>query len=162
MSAVSVFDLEEKSSTTYGSNGISTTDNKKDVSGEIVSRVTGGSITSGAYENAYNNCLYQGSITILGDPFYTFDNFLQPCSYPIYLNIEVPVSEYELRNKVENNIYFNKVNNNVRKHYLSGYYVIKAITHNITDGNFTTTLDIMSYPGIANDINIVKDNKVKS
>lgn len=156
MSAVSVFNLETGSSTTYGSNGASTVDNEKVDNGKIVSRVTGGAITSDAYENAYNNCLYQGSITILGDPFYTFDNFLQPCSYPIYLNIEVPVSEYELRNKKENDIYFNKVNNNVRKHYLSGYYVVKAITHNITDGNFTTTLDIMSYPGIANDINIVQ------
>lgn len=156
MSAVSVFNLETGSSTTYGNNGASTVDNEKVDNGKIVSRVTGGAITSDAYENAYNNCLYQGSITILGDPFYTFDNFLQPCSYPIYLNIEVPVSEYELRNKKENDIYFNKVNNNVRKHYLSGYYVVKAITHNITDGNFTTTLDIMSYPGIANDINVVQ------
>jgi hypothetical protein len=68
----------------------------------------------------------------------------------------VPVSEYELRKKKDNDIYFNKVNNNIRKHYLSGYYVVKSITHNITDGNFTTTLEIMSYPGIANDINVVK------
>lgn len=160
MSAVSVFNLEDSSSTTVSSNtentgGIIASSNLKDTSGITVNRVTGGAITNDAYENAYNNCLYQGSITILGDPFYTFDNFLQPCSYPIYLNIEVPVSEYELRNKVENNIYFNKVNNNVRKHYLSGYYVVKSITHNITDGNFTTTLEIMSYPGIANDINVV-------
>lgn len=161
MSAVNVFNLDENKNINYLKNGKKGDSNSSVGSaGKIVNRVTGNEV-SDAYETAYMNCLYQGNITILGDPFYTFDSFLQPCSYPIYLNIEVPVSEYELRKKERNNIYFNEVENNVRKHYLSGYYVVKSITHNITGNNFTTTLEIMSYPGIENDLNI-KIDKVKS
>ncbi|MCR5608041.1 MAG: hypothetical protein K6G26_03175, partial [Lachnospiraceae bacterium] len=42
---------------------------------------------------SYSQCLYQGKITILGDPFYNFDKWIIPYTYPIYLNFRLPYSE---------------------------------------------------------------------
>lgn len=47
-----------------------------------------------AYDNAFASCMYTGEMTILGDPYWTFDGLLQPCTMPIKLNVLIPQSEF--------------------------------------------------------------------
>lgn len=129
------------------------------------------SITSGKnYEVALASCMYKGSIQIMGDPFYLFFGAnMQPCTYPIYLRVLVPKSEFERRAYDTNGEDYNAIKNqkdtfgergtfgNQQLHEMSGYYVINKITHNISASGFTTTLEVMSYPGIVNDV-VDKDN----
>ena len=46
------------------------------------------------YSQAFASCMYNGSMTILGDPFWSFDGLIQPCTYPIKLNVIMPQSEF--------------------------------------------------------------------
>lgn len=124
------------------------------------------SITSGKnYEVALASCMYKGSIQIMGDPFYLFFGAnMQPCTYPIYLRVLVPKSEFERRAYDINGEDYNAITEqkdifgergtfgNQQLHEMSGYYVINKITHNISTSGFTTTLEVMSYPGIVNDV----------
>lgn len=92
---------------------------------------------------AYSQALYKGSITIMGDPFYCFDKFVQPFTYPIYLDFRLPVSQSWASAKNSNVGY---------SHFMSGFYVVTKITHDINDSGFRTILDVMSYPNITNDV----------
>ena len=93
---------------------------------------------------AYSQALYKGSITIMGDPFYCFDKFVQPYTYPIYLDFRLPVSQ-----SWSNSSNINKIG---YSHFMSGFYVVTKITHDINDSGFRTILDVMSYPNITNDV----------
>lgn len=79
-----------------------------------------------------NNALSEGSITIQGDPFFMFDAVMAPFSYIIRLIIRKPtyIDEDGIRVGGGNS-------------YLSGDYVVKKITHELSAGNFVTKLDIM-------------------
>lgn len=79
----------------------------------------------------------KGTITILGDPSLRFGGDIQPCCYPIYLDIL-------LQNESAVNIDSSK---GIRSH-LSGLYVITKITHSLSLQGYLTTLEIMRYPGI--------------
>ena len=92
---------------------------------------------------AYSQALYKGSITIMGDPFYCFDKFVQPFTYPIYLDFRLPVSQSWASAKNSNVGY---------SHFMSGFYVVTKITHDINDSGFRTILEVMSYPNITNDV----------
>lgn len=92
---------------------------------------------------AYSQALYKGSITIMGDPFYCFDKFVQPYTYPIYLDFRLPVSQSWASAKNSNVGY---------SHFMSGFYVVTKITHDINDSGFRTILEVMSYPNITNDV----------
>lgn len=46
------------------------------------------------YSQAFASCMYNGNMTILGDPFWSFDGLIQPCTYPIKLNVIMPQSEF--------------------------------------------------------------------
>lgn len=92
---------------------------------------------------AYSQALYKGSITIMGDPFYCFDKFVQPFTYPIYLDFRLPVSQSWASAKNSNAGY---------SHFMSGFYVVTKITHDINDSGFRTILEVMSYPNITNDV----------
>ena len=94
---------------------------------------------------AYSQALYKGSITIMGDPFYCFDKFVQPYTYPIYLDFRLPVSQsWSNSSNTENKIGYS--------HFMSGFYVVTKITHDISDSGFRTILEVMSYPNITNDV----------
>jgi len=85
-----------------------------------------------------NKILSKGSIEIPGDPFYLFDEKMNKYGYLIAINV--------FRNK---SIAVNKPESGssfVRERsYLSGFYLISKITHNISSGGFSTTLDLMKY-----------------
>ena len=82
-----------------------------------------------------NDGIFFGNVEILGDPFYLFDATLQPYQYYIRLNIYRNYNEYNPSN--------NKILN---QSYLTGYYLIKKITHTISSSGFRTTLDVQRYP----------------
>ena len=116
-----------------------------------------------AYDIALSSGVYEGTIDILGDPFFLFNGIMQPCTYPIRLNIVVPKNETEMRatdkdkedlEKKHQNLGTNNEieGSNQRLHELSGYYLIKEIEHNITPNSFTTKLNILSYPNIEKQI----------
>ena len=92
---------------------------------------------------AYSQALYKGSITIMGDPFYCFDKFVQPYTYPIYLDFRLPISQSWASAKNSNVGY---------SHFMSGFYVVTKITHDINDSGFRTILEVMSYPNITKDV----------
>ena len=93
---------------------------------------------------AYSQALYKGSITIMGDPFYCFDKFVQPYTYPIYLDFRLPVSQSWSKSSNTNKVGYS--------HFMSGFYVVTKITHDINDSGFRTILEVMSYPNITKDV----------
>lgn len=102
---------------------------------------------------SYSQCLYQGKITILGDPFYNFDKNMVPYTYPIYLNFRLPYSEIAIYDKYKKTDSEEAVNLRTGySHFMSGYYVVTSIEQNISESGFTTTLGVMSYPGLTKDI----------
>ena len=120
-------------------------------------------VTGMAYDIALSSGVYEGTIDILGDPFFLFNGIMQPCTYPIRLNIVVPKNETEMRATGKDKEDLEKKHQNLgtnneiegskqRLHELSGYYLIKEIEHNITPNSFTTKLNILSYPNIEKQI----------
>ena len=102
---------------------------------------------------SYSQCLYQGKITILGDPFYNFDKNMVPYTYPIYLNFRLPYSEIAIYDKYKKTDSEEVANLRTGySHFMSGYYVVTSIEQNISESGFTTTLGVMSYPGLTKDI----------
>lgn len=98
-----------------------------------------------AINNSLINSLYEGSITIPGDPFYSFDDNVVPYCYPIKINVWRPSG----RKDGSNNEYGRKDSSGEPVlSYVSGYYVLTSITHSIGLSGYTTTLGIMKYPGI--------------
>ncbi len=93
-----------------------------------------GKIISNFRKNMNTN-IFSGTIEIPGDPFYLFDEKMQPYKYGIYI--------YVNRNGYldENNKYVNS-----ERSYLSGYYLIKNIKHEINASNFKTILEIEKFP----------------
>ena len=82
-----------------------------------------------------NQGIFFGSVEILGDPYYLFDSKLQPYQYYIKLNVYRNYSEYNPNST--------KI---LQSSYLSGYYLIKKITHKLDTSGFRTTLDVQRYP----------------
>lgn len=136
--------------------------NSKEVStedGKMVNQITYTTNASDSYDIAYSSSMYNGTIEILGDPFYMFDEYMQPCTYPILLNVLVPLNELAFTSEAEEWKRSKTVvkGGNQRLHELSGYYVIKEINHDISKSGFKTTLTVMSYPNIQNDVLINGD-----
>jgi len=116
-------------------------------------------VDAAAYEKAYNGSMYTGTIEILGDPGMQFSTLLQPYTYPIRLNVLLPINEYELKNRNSDEIndvekiYGKKTITGYSKyHETSRYYVITKISHSISASGFKTTLEVASYPNIEYDI----------
>ena len=89
--------------------------------------------------NGLTEMVYSGTMEILGDPFYVFDDDVEPWRHLLYLDItrykditldEVVSKEYD---------------------YYSGLYTIKKIEHSIgSDGSFTTSLGIVKFSMVTN------------
>ena len=78
-----------------------------------------------------NNMLHEGTITLQGDPFYLFDEVVAPFMYRIRVIVKKPTYINEEGDRVGGG-----------RSYLSGEYVIKKITHELSAGEFNTKLDI--------------------
>lgn len=87
-----------------------------------------------------NSSIFRGNIELLGDPFFLFDDALAPYSYLIRIVVLRP-SEYKIEYN-ENE----PAKNQKAMSYLSGFYVISNIKHNISDSGYTTTLEVMKWP----------------
>lgn len=109
------------------------------------------------YDRAFSNCMYSGKMTVLGDPFFAFDRDLQPYTYAISLDVLLPMNERTARREFPGDL-LNLGNKrifgdgNQLLHESSGYYVISEINHEISSSGYTTTLDIVSYPNIEDDV----------
>ena len=137
--------VTEKGASVISRNGYGTEALKnKDVKYADYIAQPGESTTLEKIAYAYSQALYKGSITIMGDPFYCFDKFVQPYTYPIYLDFRLPVSQSWSNSSNTNKIGYS--------HFMSGFYVVTKITHDINDSGFRTILEVMSYPNITNDI----------
>ena len=137
--------VTEKGASVISRNGYGTEALKnKDVKYADYIAQPGESTTLEKIAYAYSQALYKGSITIMGDPFYCFDKFVQPYTYPIYLDFRLPVSQ-----SWSNSSNINKIG---YSHFMSGFYVVTKIIHDINDSGFRTILEVMSYPNITNDV----------
>jgi len=85
-----------------------------------------------------NQGVFSGTMTIPGDPFYLFDNDVRPFEYMIRVVILRP-------GFIDENGDFTG-SKELQQSYLSGYYVIKKITHRIDANGYNTILDIMRWP----------------
>ena len=81
-----------------------------------------------------NQGVFKGTIEIPGDPFYLFDKTLQPYGYVIYIAVQRPSGM------------INEIYTGNEKSYLTGFYYVKKITHNINASGFSTTLEIIRWP----------------
>ena len=137
--------VTEKGASVISRNGYGTEALKnKDVKYADYIAQPGESTTLEKIAYAYSQALYKGSITIMGDPFYCFDKFVQPYTYPIYLDFRLPVSQSWSKSSNTNKIGYS--------HFMSGFYVVTKIIHDINDSGFRTILEVMSYPNITNDV----------
>lgn len=92
--------------------------------------------------NIMNNlmkAINKGTITLLGDPSLVFVDEIQPYRYPIHLDIKLQ-QEGAASWSNGSTIYENS--------YLSGYYLVTKITHSISSAGYTTTLEVIKYPGL--------------
>lgn len=95
-----------------------------------------------------NNQVFNGSIDIPGDPFYFFDSNLRPYSYLIKIIVNRP-TYYDLLSETISNQGEADRRYGItggEKSYLSGYYVIKKITHRLDSSGYNTNLEIMKFP----------------
>ncbi len=87
--------------------------------------------------DAMFQAINKGTITVLGDPSLRFGGGVSPMTFPIYLDISLQNEGVTWTN-----------NNQGQKSTLSGVYVVSKITHNLNSSGYTTTMEIMRYPGI--------------
>lgn len=85
-----------------------------------------------------NQGVFQGTINLPGDPFYLFDSIVRPFEYMIKVVVLRPgfLDENGKYTAAEG----------VQQSYLSGYYLIKKITHKIDNNGFGTSVEIMRWP----------------
>jgi len=82
-----------------------------------------------------NAQVFRGSIEIPGDPFFQFDEAMEPYSYGIYIEV---VRDF--------NYYTQNLNEANEKSYMSGLYVVKKIKHSLGSGGFKTILEVEKWP----------------
>ena len=82
------------------------------------------------------NGIKQGFIEVLGDPSLRFQGEFTPYTYPIKIDV-----------KLQKDGAWSEKNSYIPCQ-LTDYYVISKITHNISSSGYTTTLEVMSYPGL--------------
>lgn len=110
---------------------------------------------------ALANCMYTGTMTVLGDPAMEFNLEIQPYTYPIYIEVLVPINDAywdkEINNKFKeyDDIYHGVKlvsGSNQKVHEMTGFYVVTSIEHNISSSGYTTTLGVSRYPNIEKDV----------
>lgn len=84
----------------------------------------------------------KGSITVLGDPSLRFSGVVSPYTLPIYIDVSLQKEGQSWGSNQDLGI----------KSTLSGVYVVGKITHQINSSGYTTTLEVMRYPGITKSV----------
>ncbi len=97
---------------------------------------TSSNLVANKFIQNMNEGIFSGELEILGDPFYLFDEKLQPFQYYIRINVYRSMNEY--KRESSNNKLLNAS-------YLTGYYLIKGISHNLSASGFKTTLNLQRY-----------------
>jgi hypothetical protein len=82
-----------------------------------------------------NQGVFKGTIEIPGDPFYLFDSKMSPYQYLIKILVQRP-GYIDANDKFEG----------LSVSYLSGYYGVSKITHNINASGFSTILEVTRWP----------------
>jgi len=97
-----------------------------------------------AIVSAINDQVFNGSITIPGDPFYFFDDELRPMEFAVRITILRPdyVNEQGKYTGIDSSL----ERSYLKRSYLSGNYLLKKITHTMDLNGFNTILDIMRSP----------------
>lgn len=82
-----------------------------------------------------NQGVFSGTLTLPGDPFWLFDSQIRPFQYMIRIIIMRPE-------------YIDKDGTLIQESvsYLSGFYVVKTITHTVSNSGYSTVLAIMRWP----------------
>jgi hypothetical protein len=78
----------------------------------------------------------------MGDPFYLFDNKVEPYKYMIRIIVTRPSEKGTFYNENDSE------NNQGKLSYISGFYVISNIKHSISESGFSTILEIIKWPSI--------------
>ena len=142
-------------------NTVNTREKLKAGDGFSTDYIAGSIEQSDKINTALANCMYSGTMTILGDPAMEFNLEIQPYTYPIYIEVLVPINDAywdkEINDKFKkyDNIYHGvKLVNgsNQKVHEMTGFYVITSIEHDISTSGYTTTLGVSRYPNIEKDV----------
>ena len=142
-------------------NTVNTREKLKAGNGISTDYIAGTIEQSDKINTALANCMYSGTMTILGDPAMEFNLEIQPYTYPIYIEVLVPINDAfwdkEINDKFKE---YNKIYHGIRiangsnqkVHEMSGFYVITSIEHNISTSGYTTILGVSRYPNIEKDV----------
>lgn len=142
-------------------NTVNTREKLKAGEGFSTNYIAGTIEQSDKINTALANCMYSGTMTILGDPAMEFNLEIQPYTYPIYIEVLVPINDAywnkEIKNKFKeyDDIYHGiklVSGSNQKVHEMSGFYVITSIEHNISTSGYTTILGVSRYPNIEKDV----------
>jgi len=127
--------------TDWGQNPIFVTNVVDQDSGNENIRNTSLSVLSEIVGNV-NNQPFKGTITLLGDPFYFFDDKIRPYEYSIFLDIKRPI----VVSSTSSNGETEETKVELFRSYLSGFYTITKITHTFGVEGFYTNLEIAKFP----------------
>lgn len=142
-------------------NTVNTREKLKAGQGFSTNYIAGTIEQSDKINTALANCMYSGTMTILGDPAMEFNLEIQPYTYPIYIEVLVPINDAywdkEINDKFKeyDDIYHGiklVSGSNQKVHEMSGFYVITSIEHNISTSGYTTILGVSRYPNIEKDV----------
>ena len=142
-------------------NTVNTREKLKAGDGFSTDYIAGSIEQSDKINTALANCMYSGTMTILGDPAMEFNLEIQPYTYPIYIEVLVPINDAYWDKEINDefkkydNIYHGvKLVNgsNQKVHEMTGFYVITSIEHDISTSGYTTTLGVSRYPNIEKDV----------
>ena len=142
-------------------NTVNTREKLKAGDGFSTNYIAGTIEQSDKINTALANCMYSGTMTILGDPAMEFNLEIQPYTYPIYIEVLVPINDAYWDKEINDE--FKKYDNiyhgiklvsgsNQKVHEMSGFYVITSIEHNISTSGYTTILGVSRYPNIEKDV----------
>jgi hypothetical protein len=109
-------------------------------------------------QEAYMHGVYEGKIQIVGDPGLFTNRNLCPYLWPIRLNIFVPkyvqdITSDNTKDSVgQTGTGIIPYHEEFQLNYMSGIYVVTSIEHNISNSGYTTTLGVLRWPGLDDDV----------
>ena len=83
-----------------------------------------------------NQGVFNGALSLPGDPYYLFDKSLKPFQYIVKIVIMRPEYIDEDGSLVQES-----------QSYLSGFYNVSSISHSLSGSGFDTTLNVIRWPG---------------
>lgn len=80
---------------------------------------------------------FSGNVSIPGDPFFFFDSGITPFKYLIKIEVLNDFNPHE-----------QSYGDKLKESYLSGFYYLKTIKHNLSTSGYTTELNVERFPGM--------------